>query len=339
MDVGIVGGSGYGGGELLRLLEAHPQARVSAVAAASNAGRTVGEVFGNLAGSALAGTVLTPVDVDALAACDVVFLATPRDVSRDLAGPLVEAGTRVVDFSDAFRLAAAPLADAAAEPGAAAPGPAAYGLPELYRTHLAGARLVANPGCYPTAALLALAPLAGLVDPASVTVVGLSGTSGAGRGLRDDLHASHAIGNVAAYGAPTHRHTPEITAGWDALTGAGAAVTFVPHLVPMVRGLVCTVSAALDADPAALRPAYEKRYGDEAFVTLLPDGAWPAATHVVAGNGAHVGVVVDEAAGRVVASCAIDNLVKGAAGQALQCANALCGLDEAAGLSATGVYP
>jgi N-acetyl-gamma-glutamyl-phosphate reductase len=331
MDVGIIGGSGYGGGELARLLEHHPSFKLRTVAARTHAGQTLGAVFPNLAGSPSAGLQLVPADPAELDGCAVVFLATPRDASRELAPALLGAGAVVVDFSDAFRLDAAPLAAASAG--------AAYGLPELYRAHLAGARLVANPGCYPTAALLALAPAARLVEPASVSVVGMSGSSGAGRGLRDDLHASHAFGNVAAYGAPTHRHTPEIAAGWGALTGGAPPVTFTPHLVPMARGLVCTATATLTGSAAAVRAAYAEAYAGEPFVTLLPAGAWPASTHVAGGNGAHVGVAVDEAAGRVVASCAIDNLVKGAAGQALQCANALLGLDETAGLSATGLYP
>lgn len=348
MDVGIVGGSGYGGAELVRLVSAHPAAKLRTVAARSHAGRRLGEVFPHLSGGPYGATVLAPAEPDALDGCALVFLATPHEASLALAPALLAQGATVVDLSAAFRLDAAAFADAyGLEHPVPELAPAVYGLPELFRDDLPGARLVASPGCYPTAALLALAPLAGLVDPAGVTVAGLSGTSGAGRGLRDDLHASHAIGNAAPYGAPRHRHVAEIEAGWARLAGltAPAAVSFVPHLVPMARGLVCTVVADLDdgVEPAgaaaAVRAAFADAYGGEAFVTVLDDGAWPATAHACGGNAAHVGVAVDGRAGRVVAACAIDNLVKGAAGQALQAANAACGLPEDAGLSAVGVYP
>lgn len=342
MEVGIVGGSGYGGAELLRLLDAHPSLRLRTVAAGSSAGQPLGSVFPHLAGTARAEVVLAPAEPDALAGCGLVFLATPHAVSLELAPSLLEAGATVVDLSGAFRLAPAAFEAAYAQPHTApALAPAAYGLPELFRAELAGARLVASPGCYPTAALLALAPLRDLVDPASVSVVGLSGTSGAGKSLREDLHVTHAVANAGPYGAPGHRHTPEIAQGWSALLGAAAPVTFVPHLVPMARGLLCTATAAL-RDPGAageVRGAYRKAYDDEPFVTLLPEGSWPQTAYVRGGNGAHVGVAVDEAGGRVIASCAIDNLVKGAAGQALQAANLVLGLPEDAGLTAAGMYP
>jgi N-acetyl-gamma-glutamyl-phosphate reductase len=342
MDVGVVGGSGYGGAELLRLLAGHPTLRVARVAARTTAGARLAEVFPHLAGTSHAELEIVPAGVDQLQGCDVVFLATPHEVSLDLAPALVEAGVLVVDLSGAFRLPAGTFEAAYAMPHPA-PGatPAAYGLPELFRPDLAGARLIASPGCYPTAALLALAPLAGLVGAETVTVVGLSGTSGAGKGLREDLHVTHAGANAAPYGAPSHRHTPEIARGWSRLTGAVAPVTFVPHLVPMARGLLATVTASLraDVDPAEVRAAYAKAYADEPFVTLLPEGVWPQTAHLRGGNGAHVAVAVDHVAGRAVASCAIDNLGKGAAGQALQAANVALGVDEAAGLTAAGVYP
>jgi N-acetyl-gamma-glutamyl-phosphate reductase len=342
MDIGIVGGSGYGGAELLRLLAAHPTFRVRTVAAGANAGERLGAVFPHLAGTPQAEEVLAPSEPDALDGCELVLLATPHEVSLALAPALLEQGAAVVDLSGAFRLEPEAF-EAAYRLDHTAPelAPAVYGLPELFRADLAGARLVASPGCYPTAALLALAPLAGRVAPGSVSVAGLSGTSGAGKGLRADLHVTHAIANAGAYGAPTHRHTPEIAQGWSRLLGATAPVTFVPHLVPMARGLLCTVTADLagDADPAALRAAYEAAYAAEPFVTLLPAGSWPQTAHVRGGNGAHVAVAIDEVAGRVVASCAIDNLVKGAAGQALQAANVVLEQDESAGLSAAGLYP
>jgi N-acetyl-gamma-glutamyl-phosphate reductase len=342
MEIGIVGGSGYGGAELLRLLAGHPTFRVRTVAASSTAGATLTEVFPHLAGSPLADTVLAPSEPEALAGCDLVFLATPHEASLALGPALLDGGAAVVDLSGAFRLDPAAFESAY---GLHHPAPdltpAVYGLPELFRPDLAGARLVASPGCYPTASLLALAPLAGLVAPGSASIVGMSGTSGAGKSLRDDLHVTHAMANVAPYGAPSHRHTPEIAQGWSRLVGEDAPITFVPHLVPMARGLLCTATATLldGVEGSEVRAAFAKAYADEAFVTLLADGTWPQTAHVRGGNGAHVGVAVDRAAGRVIASCAIDNLVKGAAGQALQAANVVLGQPEDAGLSAAGMYP
>ena len=334
MNAGIVGGSGYGGAELLRLLANHPTLKVSTVAAHRAAGMAINEVFPHLG---MPGTMV-PAEAANLDGCDVVFLATPHEASLELAPALLAQGSTVVDLSGAFRLDAASFESWYGIPHTAPElTPAVYGLPELFRDTLPEAKLIASPGCYPTAALLALAPLHGLIDPAAVVINGISGTSGAGKGLRDDLHASHTIGNVAPYGAPTHRHTPEIERYW----GGQAPITFTPHLAPMSRGLLCTVSAPL-LDPHAaadVRQVFVDRYADEPFVTLLGEGSWPATAHVVGGNGAHVGVAVDPRTGRVTASCAIDNLVKGAAGQAIQAANLALGLPEASGLSAMAVYP
>jgi N-acetyl-gamma-glutamyl-phosphate reductase len=337
MDVGIVGGSGYGGAELLRLLAAHPTLKVATIAAHSAAGRDLSEVFPHLG---MIGA-LVPAEAGNLDGCALVFLATPHEASLQLAPALLAQGATVVDLSGAFRLDPATFAQWYAMPHTAPElAPAAYGLPELFRDDLAGARLIASPGCYTTAALLARAPLDGLVDPASIVVNGMSGTSGAGKGLRDDLHASHAMGNVAPYAAPAHRHTPEIERYWSAAAGADAPpISFTPHLVPMSRGLVCTVTAQLHVPAADVRGVFAAAYADETFVMLLPDGTWPATAHVLGGNGAHVGIAVDARTGRVTASCAIDNLVKGAAGQAIQAANVALGLPEAAGLGAMGVYP
>ncbi len=336
MDVGIVGGSGYGGAALLRLLASHPTLSVRTVAAGSAAGQDLADVFPHLG---LSGT-LVPSTPEALAGCELVFLATPHAVSLDLAPPLRAAGATVVDLSGAFRLDPATFeAWYGLDHTARDDSPAPYGLPELFRADLVGAGLVAGPGCYPTAALLALAPLAGLVDADSVTIVGMSGPSGAGTGLRDDLHVSHALGNTGAYGAPTHRHTPEIEAQWSRLTGASATVSFTPHLVPQVRGMVVTLNATLVDDAADVRAAYADRYAAEPFVTLLPHGTWPQSTHTIGANTAHVNVAVDPRTGRVTASCAIDNLAKGAAGQALQAANVALGLPETAGLPTMAVYP
>lgn len=336
--VGVVGASGYGGGELLRLLDAHPSLKVTAVTGGEQAGRRVAAVLPHLAGLPVADLTLAPSEPDAVEGCDLVFLATPHEPSLALVAPLIEAGVRVVDLSGAYRLSADAFETSygQAHPDPART-PAPYGLPELFREQLAEAELIANPGCYPTAALLALAPLAGHIDPASIVIAGMSGTSGAGRKQRPDLHASHAIGNAAAYGAPGHRHEPEIAAGFTALAGSAPGLTLVPHLIPASRGQLCTVVATLSGSEVDLAEQAAQRYADEPFVTVLAD--WPQTAHVAGGNGAHLRVAVDPEAGRVVASCAIDNLVKGAAGQAIQNANAALGMPETAGLSPAGIYP
>lgn len=342
MDVGVIGGSGYGGAELLRLLLGHPAFKLRVVAAGRSAGRTVGSVFPQLRATPFTAQELVEATPEALADCDVVFSATPHDVSLDLLPDLVSAERTVVDLSGAFRLAPAAFEEwYGHEHTAPSLAPAVYGLPELTRDVLPGAQLIAGPGCYPTAALLALAPLVGVLGDGPVTVHGMSGWSGAGRKLRDDLHASHAHGNVGAYGAPRHRHAPEIAAQFARAGGGDVPLTFVPHLVPMARGMVVTVTAPLatpDVGPD-VHDIVAEHYRDEPFVAVLEPGLWPESTHVVGGNGAHVGVAVDVDASTVIASCALDNLVKGAAGQAIQAANVATGTVETAGLTAAGLYP
>jgi N-acetyl-gamma-glutamyl-phosphate reductase len=342
MDVGVIGGSGYGGAELLRLLEQHPAFKVRVVAGGRSAGRRLSAVFPHLSGTSLAAVELVEPTPEALADCQVVFSATPHAVSLDLLPDLLRAGRTVVDLSGAFRLPPGVFEQwYGQEHTAPALTPAVYGLPELTREDLPGAELVAGPGCYPTAGLLALAPLVGVVGDGPVTVHGMSGWSGAGRGLRDDLHASHAHANTAAYAAPRHRHTPEIAAWYRAAGGGDNPLVFVPHLVPMARGMVVTVAAPLAAPMAGdtVHQIVAAYYRDEPFVTVLDPGGWPESTQVAGSNAAHVGVAVDEGAGVVVASCAIDNLVKGAAGQAIQAANVATGSDETAGLPIAGLYP
>lgn len=336
--IGVAGASGYAGAELLRILGSHAAFDLAVVAGATTAGRRLDTVFPHLASS----RTLAASEPASFSGCDLVFLATPHELSLELAPALLRQGTRVVDLSGAFRLAADLFEQwyGVAHP-APELAPAVYGLPELFGDDIAGARLIANPGCYPTAALLALAPLRDLVDPDSVTIAGMSGTSGAGKGLREQLHFSHAAANVTAYGAPGHRHTPEIEAAWERLTGTAAAVTFTPHLVPMPRGLLCTVTAGLrpTVDADQVRRGLDKAYAAEPFVTVMAEGVWPSTTHLRGSNAAAVGMAVDPRTGRVTSSCAIDNLGKGAAGQAVQNANLALGLPHATGLSAVGVYP
>jgi len=346
-DVGIVGASGFGGTELLRLLARHPSARVVVRAAASQAERRVGELAPNIPAE-LGDARFEAVDLDALARTDLVFLGTPDEVSLELAPGLLAAGVRVVDLSGAFRLPADEFdrwyRRPHMAPGLALDGatPAVYGLTEFNREAIVTARLIANPGCYPTATLLGLLPLQELIVPEGIVVSGLSGTSGAGRSTREDLQAAIVHGDVVAYGAPLHRHTAEIErqlAG--GAEGRPIAISFTPHLLPMSRGLLATISAQLlpGVGQAEVDAALVAAYSHEPFVHVLPAGTFPRTKAVHGSNACQVSAVVDPRTQRVLITSAIDNLGKGAAGQALQNANLMLGLEETAGLDAIGVYP
>lgn len=350
LAVGIVGASGYGGVELVRLLDGHPELDVAVLSAHSQAGAPVSSLFPNLPGD----RVFDSVDVDRLTDLDLVFLATPHGASIELGAALHDAGTRVVDLSGAFRLDADGFATWYGEEHARPDLlPAAYGLPEWFRHDVEDATLVANPGCYVTAALLSLLPVAALVQPGSIVVDGKSGSSGAGRAAKDNLHFAHVHGDVATYGAPGHRHTGEIEL-WlsherrpdgDVAVRPGSGdlgpVQFTPHLVPMARGLQTTSVASLRDGVTAddVQDALHAAYDDEPFVAVLPAGTYPHTKALHGSNGVQVMGTVDERTGRVLVLAAEDNLGKGAAGQAIQNANLLLGLPEAMGLSAIGVYP
>lgn len=336
----VAGASGYAGGELLRLLLNHPGVEIGALTGHSSAGQRLGALQPHLA--PLAAREVLPTSPAALAGHDVVFLALPHGQSAAVARELGEK-TLVVDCGADFR-----LADPAAWEtfyGSPHAGTWPYGLPELpgARAALAGTRRVAVPGCYPTAVLLALFPLyaAGLAGPEAV-VVAASGTSGAGKAARTDLLGSEVMGSMRPYGVGgTHRHTPEMSQHLAAAAGAPVAVSFTPTLAPMSRGILATCSAAarpgVDADD--VRAAYDKALADEPFVRLLPEGQWPATGAVHGSNSAQVQVALDPATRRVVAVSAIDNLVKGTAGGAVQSMNIALGLPEAQGLSTIGVAP
>jgi len=342
--VAVAGASGYAGGELLRLLEHHPHLTLAAVTADSSAGKTVGDLHPNMAGAGIAQLKLQPHAAAPLAACDLVFLALPAGESAPVATQL-PASVKIVDLGPDFR-----LVDPAAwdrHYGGPHPGTWITGIPELPggRAEISTASLVAAPGCYATAAILALVPLvaAGLADPADVVVVAASGTSGAGRSLRADLLASEVMGSVSAYQAGgAHRHTPEIEQALAEAAGADASVSLTPVLAPMPRGILATCTARL-ADTAAgtevVQDALAAAYHGEPFVTVLPDGRWPSTGSVAGSNGVQLQAAVDARAGRVIVVAAIDNLGKGAAGQAVQDANLMLGLPETAGLTATGVAP
>lgn len=336
----VAGASGYAGGELLRLLLHHPGVEIGALTGHSSAGQRLGALQPHL--EPLADRQVLATTAEALRGHDVVFLALPHGQSAALAAQLGEESL-VVDCGADFR-----LADPAAWEtfyGTPHAGTWPYGLPELpgARAELAGARRIAVPGCYPTAALLSLFPAyaAGLAEPQAV-VVAASGTSGAGRTARADLLGSEVMGSMRPYGVGgTHRHTPEMSQHLGAAAGEPVTVSFTPTLAPMPRGILATCSAAARPGVRAddVRAAYEKALADEPFVRLLPEGQWPATGAVAGSNAARIQVALDPVAGRIIAVGVIDNLVKGTAGGAVQSMNIALGLPEALGLSTIGVAP
>jgi N-acetyl-gamma-glutamyl-phosphate reductase len=337
----VVGASGYVGGELVRLLLGHPHLQVGALAAGSSAGQRVTALHPHL--TALADRTFVATEPAALADADVVFLALPHGESGALAAQL-GSDTLVVDLGADHRLE---RADAwAAYYGGVHAGTWTYGMPELgdQRAALAGARRIANPGCYPTGVILGLAPLlaAGLVEPDDVVVVAASGTSGAGRKPSDSLLATTVMGQLSAYKVGgVHQHTPEMEQALSGAAGEQVTVSFTPVLAPMPRGILATTTARLAPGVTSelLHEALHATYADEPFVTVLPSGSWPQTGATLGANAVHLQVAADTHAGRAVVVSAIDNLVKGAAGQALQNANLALGLPETAGLTAIGVAP
>lgn len=341
--VGVVGGTGYTGVEVLRLLAGRRDVEVAAVTSRAAAGVRVDRRFPNLRG--VTNLVFRAPDEAGLGDCDVVFFATPNGTAMAQAPALLEAGVRVVDVSADFRLRDAGVY--ARWYGAEHVAPdwlaqAVYGLPELHRDAIREARLVANPGCYPTAVQLGLLPLveAGLVDRDRLVASAVSGASGAGRKERADLLLAETGDSTRAYGAGVHRHQPEIAQGLADAAGAPVDPLFVPHLVPQIRGIHATLFAELTDDPGDLQALYEARYADEPFVDVLPPGSHPETRSVRGANVCRLAVHrPDPGAGRVIVLAVIDNLVKGAAGQAIQNMNLMCGLGEDTGLDRVALLP
>jgi N-acetyl-gamma-glutamyl-phosphate reductase len=351
--VAVAGASGYAGGELLRLISDHPALEIGPVSAGARVGTPVTDVHPHL--PALAGLTFDRADPALLAAADLVFLALPHEESAALATAL-PGHVAVVDLSASFRLADPQAWATYYRTGHA--GCWTYGLPELpgARARISAARRVASPGCYATAAIVALAPLlaAGLAEPRDIVIVAASGTSGAGRSASPALLATEVMGAVSAYQVGgTHRHTPEIE---QALASAARGqearqatadpvqptVSFTPMLAPMPRGILATCTTRLTgaaATTSAVRAALDDAYASEPFVYLLPEGRWPTTAATVGSNAVHLQAAVDAHAGRCIVVAALDNLGKGAAGQAIQAANLMLGLPETAGLTAQGVAP
>ncbi|MFE5397018.1 N-acetyl-gamma-glutamyl-phosphate reductase [Streptomyces sp. NPDC056568] len=336
----VAGASGYAGGELLRLLLAHPEVEIGALTGNSNAGQRLGALQPHLL--PLADRVLEATTPEALGGHEVVFLALPHGQSAAVAeqlGPDV----LVVDMGADFRLADA--GDWERFYGSPHAGTWPYGLPELpgARAALEGSKRVAVPGCYPTAVSLALFPAyaASLAEPEAV-IVAASGTSGAGKAAKPHLLGSEVMGSMSPYGVGgAHRHTPEMMQNLGAVAGEPVTVSFTPTLAPMPRGILatCTAKAKPGVTADTVRAAYEKAFADEPFVHLLPEGQWPATASVYGSNAVQVQVAYDAAAGRIIAISAIDNLAKGTAGGAVQSMNLALGLDETTGLTTIGVAP
>lgn len=343
-SIAVAGASGYAGGEILRLLLGHPGATIGALSGATSAGQRLGALQPHLL--PLADTVVQPTTPEVLAGHDVVFLALPHGESAVLAGQLEQASpeTVVIDCGADFRLSDGALWQKFY--GGEHAGSWPYGLPELpgQRDRLKRARRIAVPGCYPTVSTLTLAPAvaAGLVETEDIVIVAASGTSGAGKTAKPHLIGSEVMGAMSAYGVGGgHRHTPEIIQNLAGLTDKPVSLSFTPTLAPMPRGILATCTARLVSGVTLsdIRSAYEKQYGEERFVRLLPEGRWPNTSAVLGANTVHIQVAVDEAVGRLIAVGAEDNLTKGTAGAAVQCMNLALGLPEETGLTTVGVAP
>jgi len=348
LQIGIIGASGFTGAELLRLCAGHPDFDVVLATGDSQAGTPIAELYPSLAAH-YGDRRFDAYDRSAVDGLDLVFLGLPHGASQPIVAELHGSVKGIVDLAADFRLADPDLyptwyGEAHEHPDLLAD--AAYGLPELFRSQLAGATLVASPGCYPTASALALAPLAkaGLIETDGIIVDAASGVSGAGRGPKAHTGFCAVDEDFTAYGLLNHRHTPEIEQSVARVAGIAAddvRVLFTPHLAPMNRGILATCYArpsdGTATDTAALLDLYRDTYGDERFV-VVTDGS-PSTKATFGSNSAHVTVRYDARTGYVMAIAAIDNLVKGASGQAVQCANLLAGLDEGTGLSAVGIYP
>lgn len=341
IKVGVVGGTGYTGVELLRLLAQHPNVAIRAITSRGEAGLPVADMFPSLRRR----VDLCFVDPQAadLAACDVVFFATPNGIAMQQAKALVDAGVKVIDLAADFRIT--DIAEWEKWYGMKHACPelvaeAVYGLPEVNREAVANARVVANPGCYPTAVQLGFLPLveAGVVELGSLIADAKSGVSGAGRKAETHILFSESSDNFQAYGVAGHRHLPEIRQGLSRFAGAPVGLTFVPHLTPMIRGIHATLYARLSKE-VDLQALFEERFAGEAFVDVMPKGAHPSTRSVRSANMCRIAVHRPQGGDVVVVLSVIDNLVKGAAGQAVQNMNILFGLPEVTGLGHVPVMP
>ncbi len=341
IKVGIIGGTGYTGVELLRLLAQHPDIELSVITSRGEAGKPVAELFPNLRG--FVGINYSEPNEKTLGACDVVFSATPNGIAMQHARALMESGTRLIDLAADFRIKDIDSWQKWYGMEHACPDlveEAVYGLPEVNREKIKAAKIVANPGCYPTASQLGLLPLveSKLVDLDHLVADCKSGVSGAGRGANVGTLYSEVADSMKAYAVPGHRHLPEIRQGLELAAGEEVGLTFVPHLTPMIRGIHATLYAKLKQQ-ADLQALFESRYQGEPFVDVMPAGSHPETRSVRATNTCRIAVHQPQDSDTVVVLSVIDNLVKGAAGQAVQNMNIMFGLDETAGIGRPGLLP
>ncbi|GAB6158680.1 N-acetyl-gamma-glutamyl-phosphate reductase [Desulfotomaculum varum] len=345
IKVGVVGATGYAGAELVRLLAGHPEVEIAVLTSQSYAGKKMWEVFPHLYG--IVDKPLETLNIpELMARCEVIFTALPHGHAMTVGQEVMRRGRRLIDLGADFRLKDVDVYQSwykTEHTAAVLVASAVYGLPELYRKDIKDSVIVANPGCYPTSAILGLAPLLAnkLIDTDTVIIDAKSGVSGAGRGLSLKTHFSETTENFQAYGVATHRHTPEIEQELSALAGVPVVVNFTPHLTPMVRGILSTIYAKLlvDLNIQELTEIYCSFYQNERFIRVLPPGLYPTTKGVAGTNYCDLSVTVDPRTKRVIVLAAIDNLLKGAAGQAVQNLNVMYGLPEDTGLNFAGMYP
>ncbi len=342
VKVGIVGGTGYTGVELLRLLVSHKDVDLSVITSRSEAGQAVSSLYPNLRGHV--DIAFSEPDISALSGCDLVFFATPNGTAMKMVPQLLDAGVKIIDLAADFRLKDTASWQQWYGMEHACPevlAQAVYGLPELHREAIQQARLVANPGCYPTAVSLGFIPLIenSLVDDQHLIADAKSGVSGAGRGASVGSLFCEATENVKPYGVEGHRHLPEIRQLLGGVAGHDVGLTFVAHLMPMIRGIESSLYAVLKAGDVDLHQLYTERYKDEPFVDVLPAGALPETRSVKGSNMCRISVFQPQGGDTVVVCSVIDNLVKGAAGQAVQNMNLMFGLDEVTGISQVALLP
>jgi len=337
-NIAIIGASGYSGEELIRILLRHPYCNIRAVTSRSYKGRAIGEVFPRFAESEL---TFTEPDVNVIAEqADIAVLALPHGVAADFAVPLLEAGVRVIDISADFRLKDAAVYEqyySREHPAPELLDEAVYGLPERYRIDIKPARLVACPGCYPTSVLLPLLPLlvAGMINPQNIIANSLSGVTGAGRKTELPFLFAECNESMRPYAVTSHRHLPEIEQELSASSGSGKAqINFIPHLIPVNRGIHSTIVTELknDCKAADIGRTFKKAYEQEPFVRLLGSSGLADTKHITYTNINEIGYAYDGRTERLILSSAIDNLTKGAAGQAVQCMNIMMGVEETSGL-------
>jgi N-acetyl-gamma-glutamyl-phosphate reductase len=339
---GIVGGTGYTGVELLRILALHPQVGIAAVTSRADAAKRVDALYPSLRGKV--DTCFVAPEADNLAGCDVVFFATPNGTAMTMAEALLARGIKVIDLSADFRIKDVAVWEKWYGMHHACPeliAEAVYGLPEVHRDALKNARLIACPGCYPTAVQLGFLPLleSGLADSSQLIADVKSGVSGAGRKAEIAFLMSEAGESFKAYAVPGHRHLPEIAQGLQGIAGSPVSLTFVPHLTPMIRGIHATLYAQVPTDTRDLQALYEQRYAGERFVDVLPHGAHPDTRNVRGSNNCQIAIHRPQGQTTIVVLSVIDNLVKGAAGQAVQAMNLAFGLEESLGLEMVALYP